>query len=149
MSVTAKYGTIQSLFPILEIIRVKNSSLMQERAMSETSIYSVSTALREFSSLTGKTYKEWCSAISKLTKDTFDECHVYAKDRIKSPVDIITTPMTVNQMRDQVDIYMNLTVANAEEIQYETGEEGTERIIAKYGEILLRGNNILWIRIPE
>ena len=66
------------------------------------------TALREFSSLTGKTYKELCSAGTKLTQDTFDKCHIYAKDRIKSPVDIITTPMTVNQMRDQVDIYMNL-----------------------------------------
>ncbi len=50
---------------------------------------------------------------------------------------------------NRVDIYMNLTLANAEEIQYETSEEGTERIIAKYGEILLRGNNILWIRIPK
>ena len=66
------------------------------------------TALREFSSLTGKTYKELCSAGTTLSKDTFDKCHIYAKDRIKSPVDIITTPMTVNQMRDQVDIYMNL-----------------------------------------
>jgi replicative DNA helicase len=66
------------------------------------------TALREFSSLTGKTYKELCSAGVKLTKDVFDKCHMYAKDRIKSPVDQITTPMTVNQMRDQVDIYMNM-----------------------------------------
>ena len=66
------------------------------------------SALREFSSLTGKTYKELCSAGSILTKDTFDKCHKYAKDRIKSPVDIISTPMTVNQMRDQVDIYMNM-----------------------------------------
>ena len=66
------------------------------------------TALREFSSLTGKTYKELCSAGTKLTKDTFDKCHMYSKDRIKSPVDQITTPMTVNQMRDQVDMYMNM-----------------------------------------
>ena len=65
------------------------------------------TALREFSSLTGKTYKELCSAGTKLTKDIFDKCHQYSKQRIKSPVDQITTPMTVNQMRDQVDIYMN------------------------------------------
>ena len=66
------------------------------------------TALREFSSLTGKTYKELCSAGTILSRDTFNKCHVYAKDRIKSPVDQITTPMTVNQMRDQVDIYMNM-----------------------------------------
>ena len=65
------------------------------------------SALREFSSLTGKTYKELCSAGTTLSKDTIDKCHIYSKDRIKSPVDQITTPMTVNQMRDQVDIYMN------------------------------------------
>ena len=65
------------------------------------------TALREFSSLTGKTYKELCSAGTVLDKETFNKCHAYSKNRIKSPVDQITTPMTVNQMRDQVDIYMN------------------------------------------
>ena len=65
------------------------------------------TALREFSSITGKTYKELCSAGTILSKDTFDKCHQHSKNRIKSPVDQITTPMTVNQMRDQVDIYMN------------------------------------------
>ena len=31
------------------------------------------TALREFSSLTGKTYKELCSAGTVLSKDTFDK----------------------------------------------------------------------------
>ena len=65
------------------------------------------SALREFSSITGKTYKQLCSAGYTLTKDTFDKCHLYAKDRVKSPVDIISRPMTVNQMREQVDMYMN------------------------------------------
>ena len=65
------------------------------------------SALREFSSITGKTYKQLCSAGHVLSKDTFDKCHMYAKDRVKSPVDNISTPMTVNQMREQVDMYMN------------------------------------------
>jgi len=64
------------------------------------------SAIREFSSLTGKTYKELCSAGSKLTPDVFNKCHLYAKERVKSPVDIIQTPMTVNQMREQIDMYM-------------------------------------------
>ena len=64
------------------------------------------SALREFSSITGKTYKELCSAGSVLTKETFNKCHLYAKDRVKNPVDIISTPMTVNQMREQLDMYM-------------------------------------------
>jgi len=64
------------------------------------------SALREFSSITGKTYKELCSAGSVLEHNVFEKCHMYAKDRVKSPVDIISTPMTVNQMREQIDMYM-------------------------------------------
>jgi len=66
------------------------------------------SAIREFSSITGKTYKELCSAGTVLTTNTFDTCHSHAKERIKSPVDIISTPMTVNQMREQIDAYMEL-----------------------------------------
>lgn len=40
------------------------------------------------------------------------------------------------------DMYMNLTLADAEELD----EEETK---AKYGKVLIRGNNILWIQIPE
>ena len=65
------------------------------------------SAIREFSSITGKTYKELCSAGSTLTTDVLNVCHQYAKERVKYPVDIIGTPMTVNQMRDQIDMYMN------------------------------------------
>ncbi len=45
------------------------------------------------------------------------------------------------------DVYMNLTLEDAEELM--PGEDGATVTLAKYGEILLRGNNILWIQIPE
>jgi len=64
------------------------------------------SALREFSSITGKTYKELCSAGTVLDPSTFKQCHEYSKERIKYPVDIVSTPMTVNQMRETVDKYM-------------------------------------------
>lgn len=38
------------------------------------------------------------------------------------------------------DMYMNLTLADAEELE---GDETR----AKYGQVLIRGNNILWIHI--
>ena len=66
------------------------------------------SALREFSSITGKTYKQLCSADGKLTVDVINKCHEYAKERVKYPVDIVSKPMTVNQMRDQIDMYFNL-----------------------------------------
>ncbi|MGY5863365.1 MAG: LSM domain-containing protein [Candidatus Thorarchaeota archaeon] len=40
------------------------------------------------------------------------------------------------------DMYMNLTLADAEELE-------DDNIKAKYGQVLVRGNNILWIQIPE
>ena len=64
------------------------------------------SAIREFSSITGLTYKQLCSAGSTLSSSVLNNCHQYAKQRVKYPVDIISTPMTVNQMREQVDMYM-------------------------------------------
>ncbi|MCK4740072.1 MAG: RNA-binding protein [Candidatus Thorarchaeota archaeon] len=40
------------------------------------------------------------------------------------------------------DQYMNLTLGDAEELE-------NDETKAKYGSILIRGNNILWIQIPE
>ena len=64
------------------------------------------SAIREFSAITGKTYKELCSAGSSLRVDTLNKCHSYAKQKVQYPIDIVSTPMTVNQMREQVDMYM-------------------------------------------
>ena len=65
------------------------------------------SAIREFSSITGQTYKELCSAGHTLSQEVFDKCHQYAKEKVKHPIDIVSTPMTVNQMREQIDMYMN------------------------------------------
>jgi replicative DNA helicase len=65
------------------------------------------SAMREFSSITGKTYKQLCSAGSVISTDIINTCHQYAKERVKNPVDIISRPMTVNQMREQLDMYMD------------------------------------------
>jgi small nuclear ribonucleoprotein (snRNP)-like protein len=40
------------------------------------------------------------------------------------------------------DMYQNLTLADAEELE-------NDEIKAKYGQVLIRGNNILWIQIPS
>jgi len=66
------------------------------------------SAIREFSSITGKTYKQLCSAGSVVSSNIINQCHQYAKERVKYPIDIVSRPMTVNQMREQIDAYMNL-----------------------------------------
>jgi len=64
------------------------------------------SAIREFSSITGKTYKELCSAGSTLSSSTFNDCYQYAKQRVNYPIDKVNRPMTINQMREQIDMYM-------------------------------------------
>ncbi len=65
------------------------------------------SAIREFTSVTGKPYKELTSANgSKLSDTVLNQCYEYAKTRVKYPVDVISTPLTVNQMREQIDMYM-------------------------------------------
>ncbi len=40
------------------------------------------------------------------------------------------------------DMYMNLTLSDAEELE-------SMATRARYGSILIRGNNILWVRVPS
>lgn len=67
------------------------------------------SAIREFTSVTGKAYKELTSANGeKLSDSVLNSCYEYAKVRVKYPIDVISTPLTVNQMREQIDMYMNV-----------------------------------------
>jgi len=65
------------------------------------------SALREFSAVTGKTYKELCSTNKKISDSLINQCYEYARQKVKNPIDIISTPLTVNKMREQLDSYMN------------------------------------------
>ncbi len=64
------------------------------------------SAIREFSSLTGKTYKELCSAGSTLSSSTLNSCYQYAKQKVNYPIDKVNRPMSINQMRELIDRYM-------------------------------------------
>lgn len=66
------------------------------------------SALREFSAITGKTYKELCSAGGvKITQSLINTCIEHAKKKVKYPINSIAQPLTINEMREQVDLYMN------------------------------------------
>lgn len=43
---------------------------------------------------------------------------------------------------DNVDSYMNLIMTNAEEIQ-------SSKVVGKYGRIIVRGNNVLFIKLEN
>ena len=43
---------------------------------------------------------------------------------------------------DNVDNYMNLIMTNAEEVQ-------GDKIVGKYGRVIVRGNNVLFIKLEN
>lgn len=65
------------------------------------------SAIREYSSILGKSYKYLCSADGKLTEEDLKTCFLYAKEKIKLAIDIVETPITVNEFKEVITDYMN------------------------------------------
>jgi len=64
------------------------------------------SAIREFSSLLGKSYKYICSAGSKITDSDIDACHNYSKKRVNYPIDIVSDAPTVDRFESIITEYM-------------------------------------------
>jgi replicative DNA helicase len=64
------------------------------------------TALREFSSVVNRSYKDLCSANGQLDDDTLIKCYDYAKIRVKYPIDVVETPMGVKELEEVIIDYM-------------------------------------------
>lgn len=74
------------------------------------------SAIREYSSILGKSYKYLCSADGKLSDIDLKTCYEYAKERVKYPIDIVEEPCTVSEFKNIIADYMNthciITVEN-------------------------------------
>jgi replicative DNA helicase len=65
------------------------------------------SAIREYSSILGKTYKYLCSAEEvKLTDQDLRICHEHAKKKIQYPIDIVEEAQTVEEFKIIIDDYM-------------------------------------------
>jgi replicative DNA helicase len=63
-------------------------------------------AIREYSSVIGRSYKYLCSADGKLSEDDLRKCHEYSKRKVKnSKIDIVDTPQTVDEFKRIVKEY--------------------------------------------
>ena len=67
-----------------------------------------SSAIREYSSVLGRSYKYLCSAEGKLAEDDLTKCYNYAKNRIKYPVDVVQEACTVDLFEETIHQYMEL-----------------------------------------
>ena len=64
------------------------------------------SAIREYSSVIGRSYKYLCSADGKLTDADLQKCYDYAKMKVKYPIDIVENPCTVDEFKDIIREYM-------------------------------------------
>ena len=64
------------------------------------------SAIREYSSILGRTYKYLCSAEGTLLHADLLKCHAYAKERIKYPIDVVDEPCTVKEFTQIIIEYM-------------------------------------------
>jgi len=64
------------------------------------------SAIREYSSVLGKTYKYLCSADGKISAADLKACHDYAKEAVKYPIDVVEKPCTVKEFAETIHAYM-------------------------------------------
>ncbi len=64
------------------------------------------SAIREYVTHTELSYKALCSAENPLDDDNFEKCRVYAKEKIKFPIDIIEEPCNILEFQQIIHDYM-------------------------------------------
>jgi replicative DNA helicase len=64
------------------------------------------SVIREFSSITSKSYKELCSADQKISNDIIIDCYNHAKKSVDNPIDIVNEAPTVEEFEAAVKQYM-------------------------------------------
>jgi small nuclear ribonucleoprotein len=64
------------------------------------------------------------------------------KNTKKSVVVRLKNDVQYKGMMDNVDSYMNLIMTNAEELK-------DDKVIANYGRVIVRGNNVLFIKLEN
>lgn len=63
-------------------------------------------AIREYSSVIGRSYKYLCSADGKLSEEDLRKCYAYSKKKVQnSKIDVVDTPQTVEEFKKTVKDY--------------------------------------------
>lgn len=107
----------------------KHNPLMQFRVLEfQFEMLGKNSAIREYSSILEKSYKYLCSADGKLTDEDFEKCRLYAKQKLKYPIDIVEEPCTVGEFKEIIHEYMQTNSSMNVVRDSKTGEESTVRV---------------------
>lgn len=80
------------------------------------------SAVRDFVSVVGKTYKQVCSADGILEESDIVKCYDYVIEQLKNPIDVIESAPTVEEFEKIIDQYMELHHYIEESIDKVTNE---------------------------
>lgn len=73
------------------------------------------SAIRQYSSVLGKSYKYLCSAEAiKLTKEDLERCHEHAKKSVQYPIDVVEDAPTIEEFKEIVHDYMMAHIKDGE-----------------------------------
>ena len=75
-------------------------------------------AIRQYSSVIGRSYKYLCSAEGKLSMSDLKRCVDYAKQKVEDPIDLIEEPPTTKDFKDIITKYMNVHAEKTEDGKY-------------------------------
>jgi len=90
------------------------------------------SAIREYSSVIGRTYKYLCSAEGTISEEDIQKCYEYAKERVKYPIDVVETPCTVKEFKETIIAYMQeYSALEMVKETYKEGDETKEREVQK------------------
>jgi len=65
------------------------------------------SALREFTSIVNKSYKELCSVNEDISEEVIKRCYEYSKKRVGYPIDLIDEACTVTEFTKIIESYLN------------------------------------------
>lgn len=94
-------------------------------------------AIREYSSIIGRSYKYLCSAEGEITDGDLQRCYEYAKAKVKRPINIVDTPCTVDDFKDIIKDYMK-TYSTTKVIGDQTVVEYTKTLITVDHSVLFK-----------
>lgn len=95
-------------------------------------------AVREFSNVTGLSYKDVCSAgrdpktkkLIPLSDAALAQCYAHAKKKVEDPIDIVETPLTTHEFKKTIREYME-TYVTKEQVTDEAGNVRTKKTYQK------------------
>jgi len=104
------------------------------------------SAIREYSTSLGVSYKYLCSAEGLLTDEDFEKCRAYAKAKLQYPIDLVEEACNVMEFKEIIENYMKTHSTTVMERNTTTGKD--EAVIKYKNTIVTLDHSLLLDSAP-